>query len=316
MTKPLTNFSGPILITGAAGGLARLVAAKLAPHAKLVGVDTRDLPFGVEFPGEFMRLDYAHRRMTDVFRRHSFEGLLHLGRLSVASVNFSRSERFNVNVLGTQALLNSALRYGVKRIVVLSTFHVYGAHRHNPIHLSERDPLRAAQTFPELADAIEFDHVSRAFMHEFRRIHTVILRPVNIVGPNIRNVMTKMLRSKRCPVLMGFDPVLQFVHEEDVARAVLLGLGASTSGVYNVAGEGAVAYTKAVELAGGHPIPIPHFMAYPTVGMLSRLGLLFPKHLIDYFRFPTVVSDEAFREKFHYEPSRTTVETLRELARP
>lgn len=302
-----------VLLTGAAGGLARLVAERLHERYRIVGVDTRPLPAGQSFPGEFHRVDYLSRKAADVFRRNSFDALLHLGRLSVASENASRKQRFRVNVLGTQSLLESALKYGVGKVVVMSTFHVYGAHQHNHVHISETDPLRASQLFPELVDAIELDHVSRAFMHQYRRTRTVILRPVNMVGPRIRNRITQQLRTGTCPLLMGFDPMIQFLHEEDAVSAIALALASPKSGVYNVAGEGSAPWSEAIRLAGAKPVSVPHMIAYPMVGLLARFGRGFPPHLIDYFRYPTIVSDAAFRREFGFEPSVTTVEALRSV---
>ncbi len=69
-------------------------------------------------------------------------------------------------------------------------------------------------------------------------------------------------------------------------------------------------YTRAIELAGGKPFAVPHVLAYPLMGLLARNRLLPPKHLIDYFRYATIVDDTAFRRDFEWEPAHNTVETL------
>ena len=61
------------------------------------------------------------------------------------------------------------------------------------------------------------------------------------------------------------------------------------------------------------PTPVPHFLAYPMVETLSRWSLLFPKHLMDYFRYPTVISDELIRAELGYAPQWNTVDTLASL---
>ena len=306
------NAKPAILITGAAGGLANIVVQMLAKRFRLVGVDPRGMPMGRKFPGEFHQVDYNHRKMAEIFRSHKFDTMLHLGRVSTTS-RAGRNERFNLNVLGTQNLLELAAKYHVKNVIVFSTFHVYGAHQYNHIHITESDPLRASQTFPELLDVTELDHVSRMFLLQHREIRTIILRPVNVIGPRIQNQISKMLRAEYCPVLMGYDPMLQFIHENDIALALGLCLDSDRSGVYNVAGEGTVPYTRAIEMAGSKTLPVPHFLAYPALGILQRLKLSFPKHLADYFRYPTVVSDAAFRKDFGYEPTVTTVKALEGL---
>jgi UDP-glucose 4-epimerase len=200
----------------------------------------------------------------------------------------------------------------VGRVIVFSTFHVYGAHQHNHLHIAEDEPLRASPIFPELSDAIELDNFARTFSLQYSEVKTVILRPVNVVGSRIRNEISQLLRSDYVPTLLGYDPMLQFIHETDVARALLLALGNHKTGVYNLAGEGLVSYSKSIELAGGKPVPLPHFFVYPIVGALSRVVKI-PKHLVDYFRYPVVVRDGSFRRDFEFSPQVSTVDALASL---
>ena len=301
-----------ILVTGASGGLSSILVDMLTDEYKLVGVDPRPMPHGRNFPGTFHQVDYAHRKMTDVFRKHEFHALLHLGRVATTSA-MSSSARYRVNVLGTRNLLLLAKQFGIKNIVVFSTFHVYGAHQHNHLHIREDEPLRASQIFPELVDAIELDNYARTFSLQHPDTRTFILRPVNVIGSRIRNEVSTLLRSKYCPILWGFDPMMQFIHESDVAQALMLALKSDRSGVYNVAGEGVIPYTKAVKVVGGTPVPVPHVIAYPLMGMLQTFGLRIPPHLMDYFRYPVVVTDHEFRKHFDYSPKVSTLEALKSL---
>jgi UDP-glucose 4-epimerase len=297
-----------ILVTGAAGGLASILSDQLSEEFRLVGVDPRPMPYGRNFPGAFHMVDYAHRKMADIFRRYQFSAVLHLGRVAATS-GLSRSARYNVNVLGTRNLLSLARKYRVRRVVVFSTFHVYGAHQHNHLHLTEDEPLRASQIFPELSDAIELDNFARTFSLQYPEVSTLILRPVNVVGLRIQNEISRLLRGEYVPKLLGYDPMLQFIHEVDVARALRLALDSSRSGVYNVAGEGIVPWSTAIELAGGVALPIPHLLLYPLVGALSPISRI-PKHLIDYFRYPVILKDQGFRRDFGFSPSVNTVDAL------
>jgi UDP-glucose 4-epimerase len=304
-----------ILVTGAAGGLASVVVHRLADDYDLVGVDPRAMRSGArEFPGEFHQVDYRQRKMADVFRKHRFHALLHLGRVPVTA-RARKSLRYNLNVLGTRSLLDLSLKFGVKNVVVFSTFHVYGAHQHNHLQITEEDPLRASQIFSELSDAVELDNASTMFLLRYReRIRTVILRPANVVGHLIQNQISQLLRGQYCPVLLGYDPMMQFVHESDVAEALILALASDRAGIYNVAGEGVIPWSHAVRAAGSIPVPVPHLLAYPAFALASQIGVYrFPKHLIDYFRYPTIISDKAFREEMGFAPGVTTMEALRSI---
>lgn len=301
-----------LLITGAAGQLSRMVARLLAQDHEVVGLDVRQEPKGVSaFPGTFISVKrYDHRSVAEVFRQHRPRRLVHLGVRGVDAR--SRDDYgYTQNVLGTRNLLAQAEKHGVRSVVALSTFHVYGAHQHNAVGIKEDAPLRASQIFPELVDAVELDHAVTTFMWRKRDIPTIVLRPVSIVGPALNNRMTRLLRSPRCPMLFGFDPMIQFLHEADAARAIVTAVHSRASGVYNVSGEGVVAWSHAIALAGGRPMKLPHVLAYPIIGLLSRMRLVFPKHLMDYFRYPVIVDDAAFREDFDWEPQHSTVDTLR-----
>lgn len=301
-----------VLITGAAGGLAAVVADMLTKTFELYGVDPRPLPAGRTFPGKFFQADYRQRKMADLFRLHSFDAIVHLGRVPIAA-RLRKTQRFNLNVLGTRSLLDLALKYKVPSVIVLSTFHVYGAHQHNHLYISEEDPLLASQTFPEIVDAVELDNVSVAFSLRNPQVRTVILRPTNIIGDRIRNQVSMYLRGRMCPVLIGYDPMWQFIHEEDMANAILLALEGTKAGMYNVSGEGVIAFSHAIRLAGGSPFPIPSFLSGAVIEGLKFAGQYFPKHLVDFFKYPVVISDKTFRKDFGYEPKISTADALRGL---
>ncbi|MCC7441615.1 MAG: NAD-dependent epimerase/dehydratase family protein [Bdellovibrionales bacterium] len=304
-----------ILVTGAAGGLASILVDLLTDDYRLVGVDPRSMPAGRNFPGVFHQVDYNHRKMAEIFRRNRFHAMIHLGRIR-SSDDAPKAVRFQTNVVGTRHLLDLGLKHGVKNLIVFSTFHVYGAQNHNAMHIRETEPLRASQMFPELVDAVELDYTATTFMWQYRETRTCILRPVNVVGSRIRNAITQILRADICPTVMGYDPMLQFIHEEDIARALLLCLRGDKSGIYNVAGEGAIPYSKAIELAGSTAVPVPQPLISAALDIWNRLRPTpFPKHLVNYFKYPVVVSDEAFRRDFGYEPRVTTTNAVKSIKR-
>jgi UDP-glucose 4-epimerase len=197
---------------------------------------------------------------------------------------------------------------------VLGTYHVYGAHPNNPTFLREDAPLRAVQDFPEILDVVELDHTVTGFLWRHREMPTILLRPVNLVGPHLSNQVTTLLRGRTCPRLLGYNPMLQFLHESDMVAAIRAALRLNEPGVYNVGGEGAIPWLEAIQCAGSRPVSLPHLLAYPVVRFLSSFNVAFPEHLMDFFRFPVIVSDEAFRSQTGWEPKVTVVEALRSIA--
>lgn len=302
-----------VLVTGAAGQLARLFAIALTLEGhEVVGVCVRTIRPD-HFPGPAVTVKrYDHRAVAEVFRQHQPDAMVHLG-IRAGGYRAEAQQRYTQNVLGTRHLLELARKHSLKRVVVLGTYHVYGAHPHNPTFLREDAPMRAVQTFPELQDVVELDHTVTNFLWRHREVPTVLLRPVNVIGPHLRNQVSTLLRGRVCPRLLGFNPMQQFLHESDMVRALQLALTGSGFGVYNVAGEGAIPWERAIRVAGGRPVTVPHAVAYPALAVLSRFNVAFPEHLVDYFRYPVIVADGLFREQMGWEPKVSVVDTLRSV---
>lgn len=311
-----TKTKPKILITGASSAIARLVAGAIAPKYDLVGVDPRPAPRDTHFPGEFIVADYHGRKLDEVFQKYQFESVLHLGRIR-ESQKYSSQYRFQMNVIGTQKLLELCKDNNVKNLIVLSTYHVYGAHRLNSLQMKEDAPLRASQSFPELVDAVELDHAATTFMWRNREVRTTVLRPTNVIGKHIRNTICSLLRSGVCPKIFGFDPLMQFIDEKDLARALILALEQPNPGVFNVAGEGLIAYSHAIRHANAVIVPLPPFITAGVVRLIAEVSKMnLPPYLMEFFKYPTVINDDLFREKFGYQPKVKTVQSLRNLGTP
>lgn len=286
-----------ILITGIAGGLARRVADRLVAEGRaVVGVDYRRAPSQDGVTVE--RASYNKTAIEDVFRRHHpISAVLHLGRIGNLSEQIER--RFDLNVIGSRKIMQLCLQHRIPSLVVLSTFHIYGAHPHNHTPISEDDPLRAGYEFPEIADAIQLDNMAATWVYQHPEVRTTVLRATNVVGPTIQNTMSKLLRLRRVPTMMGFNPMTQFVHEDDLCAAILAALSSEARGVFNVAGGAAVPWRTAVELAGKEPIAVPSSVAKLYLRRFSS----FPAYLVNFLKYPCVISDWAFREAAGWAPA-------------
>ncbi len=301
-----------VLVTGIAGGLARRVAERLLGRGDdVVGVDYREArpPAG---PGlerlTILRASYNKTSIEDVFRRRRFDAVLHLGR--VGNLKESVGKRFDLNVVGTQKIMNLCVAHGVRRLVVLSTFHIYGAHPSNHIPIHEDEPLRAGVEFPQIADAIQLDNMASTWVYRHPEVSTAVLRPTNVVGPTLQNTMSRLLRARRAPYVFGFNPMTQFVDEDDLADAVLAAAAGERAGVFNVAGPGALPWRAALEFVGTKPFPI-----VPALARAYAMAMAAPPpYLLRFLMYPCVVSDTAFRAAFGWQPKVALREALSRCA--
>ncbi len=292
-----------ILVTGAGGALARRVINRLKADYRIVAVDFRKR---VEISNQIPSycVDFNKRSFEDIFREHHFDGLIHLGRIS--AYEWNRQGRFNANVMGTQRLFDLAAKYGVQQTLVLSTFHVYGAHAYNPALLDEDAPLKAAGLTLDLVDSVELENLTSVYIYKCPQLNITLLRPCNIVGPGVRNSMGVLLSRNITPVLAGFSPMMQFIHIEDMADAIVLAFRKNQPGIYNVAPEDWVGFQDALEASGCRRLPVP---SVPPVlpNVISRLAGWngFPAYLLNFFKYPVVIDGSRFRDTFGWKPVKT-----------
>ncbi|SFM69504.1 SDR family oxidoreductase [Marinobacter pelagius] len=298
-----------ILVTGAAGALAQRVINQLRDHCDLVAVDFREQVYlGDDIPSYC--IDFTKRVFEDLFRRYEFDGVIHLGRIQ--SSQLTRMRRYNANVLGTQKLLDLSHKYGIKRVVVLSTYHVYGAVAYNPALIDESAPLKAAGLSADLVDSVELENLANIYLWRYPELNITILRPCNIVGPGVRNTMSSLLSSENAPVLAGFSPMMQFIHIDDMADAIVRAYKKPVRGVFNVAPEDWVAYQHALKLCGCRRIPIPSIPPVVPNLILKTLKLKsFPSYLTAFFKYPVVIDGRAFAREFDFKPKRPLKEIFR-----
>lgn len=289
-----------VLITGIAGGLARRAATMLHERGyEIVGVDYR--PHEVlSFPAQLYRANYNKTKIEDIFRRHPPSIVLHLGRVGNLKQNIDK--RFDLNVVGSRKVMDLSVRYGARRLVVLSTFHIYGAHPHNHIPIYEDEPLRAGPEFPQIADAIQLDNQAITWTYQHPELMTAILRPTNVVGPDISNAMSTFLRQPRAPVVMGFDPMTQFVHQEDLAEALVRMAESSARGVFNVAGPHPIPWRTALETLGVQTVPVPSTVAYTYLKLAGLVTRTFPPYLVNFFKYPCVISTKKIEQTLGWSP--------------
>jgi len=289
-----------VAITGISGNLGRALTRLLHGHERLIGIDRRPFP-GRPKDLEHHTVDLRKRGAEDLFRRGNVKALIHMG--IIHDPRLSAEEHHQHNVIGTAKALEYCARHGVKKLVVLSSANVYGPHPDNTNFLTEDAPLMAAARFGDIRDLVEVDILAQSFIWKHPEIETVILRPVHIVGPRIRNASTSYLRLPRPWKLMGFDPMIQLIHVEEVCRALALALTPGARGVYNVVGPGEVPLSRALEALGRKPIPVPHLLARPLLERMFSLRLVdFPPGEIDYIQFLCTVDGSRFVRELGWKP--------------
>lgn len=297
-----------VLITGISGGVGRLVAERLNQDHQVIGIDRepwRDAPESIKVH----TLDLRKRHFEDIVRTEKPDTVVHM-----AFVRHFRGDpavRHEVNVQGTRRLLEHCAAYDVSNVVVVSSAYVYGALAETPRYVTEDHPLNVSRNFPELRDLAEVEGVVGAFLWRYPQIPTSILRPVNTLGRYTHSSIGRYLNLDIVPTIMGFNPMMQFIHEQDVAEAVALAAEKKLRGIFNVAGPTAVPLYTAIDEIGRRRFPLLDPLAHTIIQSLFRLNIYdFPAGALDFIKYSCTVCDDAFREASGFAPSRSLAETF------
>ena len=252
------------------------------------------------------------RKAEDVFRTNQVSSVIHMGIMHDPRMN--EEEHHSFNVVGTTRLLEYCVKHNVKKVVVLSSANVYGPSPDNSNFLTEEAPLMAASRFSGVRDLIEVDMMTHGFFWRHPQIETVILRPVHIVGPTIRNAPSNYLRLERPWMVAGFDPMIQLIHVEDVCRALETALTPNLRGVYNVVGPGQVPLSAILGELGRKDVAIPEPVARAALTLLFRYRLAgFPPPELDHIQFLCAVDGSAWEKATGWKPKYSMRETIRSI---
>jgi UDP-glucose 4-epimerase len=303
---------GSVLVTGICGRLGKLLARELHRTDQVVGVDRRAFP---DRPKDIVhhQLDMRRKKMKDIFRTGNVRAVVHLGVLH--DPRRSDRERHSWNIVAFQKLLDYMSQYRVPKLVVLSGANVYGPQANNPQFLTEDAPLLGAQHFGGMRDLVELDMLAQSFFWKHPDTETVVLRPCHIVG-RVHNAASNYLRLERPVMVMGFDPMMQVVHEKDVVRAIQLALRPGSRGIFNIRGPGEMPLSHLVKKAGGRPRAVPAPLARVALDQLWKLRLTsFPSQELDHLRYLCMVDDTRARTELGYEPVHSIDRVLRDVRR-
>jgi UDP-glucose 4-epimerase len=307
---PVDAAGGPIVITGLVGRMGLLLARKLHRERQVIGIDRRSFD-GKPQDIVHHQLDLRRRKTRDIFRAGGIAAAVHLGVMH----NPRESDRVKHewNVVGFQKLLEYVAAYRVPKLVVLSSATLYGPSPDNPQFLTEEAPLLGAQEFSRIRDLVEVDMLAQSFFWKHPEVETVILRPCHILG-RVRNAPSNYCRMERPLTVLGFDPMMQVIHERDVVEAISLALTPGARGIFNLRGPGELPLSRMLRVLGKRPIAVPGPLIKGVAGSLwSSHSSGFPTPEVDHLRYICMVDDTRARQQLGFAPKYNMERTLRSV---
>ncbi|HEU4480489.1 MAG TPA: hypothetical protein VFS18_01265, partial [Actinomycetota bacterium] len=99
------------------------------------------------------------------------------------------------------------------------------------------------------------------------------------------------------PEVQGYRPPMQFVHEDDVAAALVFAVFAALDGPYNLAPDDRLDHDEIVATLGKRRLPLPEGVAFSVAERLWGLGLAeAPAGMLHYVMHPWVVAPTKLAE--------------------
>ncbi len=284
----------------------------------IIGVDSRDPTLELERT-EFVKTSYQHSLLQRIIRAAEIDTVIDT-RLTVNSVVESPRAAHENNVIGTMNILAAAAGSDspVRKFIFKSSNHWYGCEQDDPAFFTEKMRRRHPPRTPLERDIVEAEEAVADFEDKSSGATVTVLRCANVLGPDVETAFTLMFGLPMVPMVLGFDPRLQFVHEDDIVHALEHATLNAVPGVFNVAGDGVLALSEVIGLLGKRPLPIlPPFGSGLLAGPLRRLGFRVPDEMNNLLRFGRAVDNRLLKlEGFDYGfTSRETVLRLGEHQR-
>ena len=246
--------------------------------------------------------------------------------------NASRETTRSINVDGTLNVFRAAAAAGARRFVYASSVAAYGFHADHPETIAQDWPTRPAEKLFYAQEKAELEGLLAEEAGKHPELALFLLRPPVVLGPNAiggKDVLPGPLaplgrrlfgRPRRLPVPVPlFVPALpmQFIHEEDVGRALVQCIvGAGPPGAYNIAGDGVLTAADVAREFGALPIPVPPAPAQAAARAFSRLPFLPPAaEWVEAASRPAIMDTTKAREQLGWRPRYSGLEALRDTLR-
>ena len=262
---------------------------------------------------ELIKLDLTQptvdSELATLLERHQVDTFVHGAFLSHPT--HAAEWAHELEDVGTMHVLNACAGVEPRRLVMISTTLVYDAHPKNPNFLTEDSELRGHRDSRFVNDKVRAERQVQRFAKEHPDVEVCILRFAPILGPTVSNMYTRFFRRPVAPVMMGHDPLMQFVHEQDAAFALQKAVESDAAGAFNIVGKGVLPYTTVLALLGRVPVPMPQLVARQVTKLLWATQLVgSPPSFLDFLLYLCVADGDKAKRELGFSPRLSIKRTI------
>jgi UDP-glucose 4-epimerase len=283
------------------------------PRFKSIIVIDRKKPPIETHKTKFYKLDLtetlADVRMAEIFKKERVHTVIHAGIPITPPRNHALSHE--IISVGSMYICNACVGGGIKKLILSSTTDVYGAFPNNPNFLTEESHARGGLKNHFLADKIDAERSALKLAKKHPEITVTILRPCHILGPTIRSYKTAYLSRPVLLTILGYDPLVQFVHESDVIRAFVRVIEKDFPGTFNIVGQGVLPLSRVIRILGKIELPLPEFVAKKLVQILWYADMSpASSSYLNFLKYLCIADGEKAKKIMGFIPKYSTRETL------
>jgi UDP-glucose 4-epimerase len=264
---------------------------------------------------EFVRADQTYSILNRIVKATGVDTIVHTF-LIIDSTRVSGRSLHEQNVIGTMNLLAAAGSAGssVRQVIVKSSTLVYGSSWKDPTWFREEMPRVGAARSRVERSLVEVESYLRDFAEDNPHVTVTLLRFANVVGTDIVTPITRALQMPLVPHILGFDPLFQFVEEDDVVRSIEFATRERLPGIFNVAGDGRLPWSEVAAICGKRLAPLPPLATEWAAAPLALVGVELPQELLDLLRYGRGVDNHLLKAA-GFEYRYTSAGAIRNFAR-
>lgn len=302
-------LQGPrrVLVTGGSGFLGTSVVAGLTAEGHdVVSADLR-LP---EQGGVVMDVTDA-AAVDRVIGEVGPEVVVHLASIVTPGKDSSRELERRVDVDGSRHVFDACLAHGVRRVVVSSSGAAYGYHAESPDWLTEDQPLRGNPEFAYSDHKRQVEEMLAELRASNPELEQVVLRIGTILGDRVDNQITALFMRPRLLKIRGSRSPFVFVWDTDVAEIIQRAVTGPVTGIFNVAGDGALTVDEIAAALGKTTLALPAPLLRAALAVGKRLGLTeYGPEQTKFLQYRPVLDNTRLREVFNHAPAYTSAEAF------
>lgn len=301
-----------VLVTGGSGFLGTSVVAGLATAGHDVTSADLRVPDAPTTNATHVVMDVRDpSRVNEVLHEWRPEVVVHLASIVTPGKDSSRELERAVDVDGTRYVLDACRIHDVRRIVVSSSGAAYGYHADSPDWLTEDDLVRGNEEFAYSDHKRLVEEMLAAERSSNPRLEQVVLRIGTILGASVDNQITALFMRPRLLKIRGARSPFVFVWDTDVAAIIQQAVTGDVTGIFNVAGDGAMTIDEIAAALRKPTLTLPEPLLRRVLAIGRRLGLTaYGPEQTKFLQYRPVLDNTRLREEFGYVPAYTSREAF------